>query len=239
MPVTVGFAIFGVTVSLFSDTQYSYCVSPKSPVSVMVLPETLYLSFVVGLIDSTPSPPVWLTLAEQSQPPPATDLQVSSAYPRGLVRRLATPSQLTGVEEMTRHEGPNVNCSLPVVTVLSVYFPSAVAVQVPSTLREPVTGAEAQPALDNDRSRLPVTLIHDDATVQEPTTSPPQGATLEHSPPPVLPPLPWDPPLPLEPPLWLPPPPFGRGFDEEQPHTTRESDNATRRTNRENLVNLA
>ena len=32
---------------------------------------------------------------------------------------LAAPSQVTGVDEMTRHEGPNANCSSPVVIVLS------------------------------------------------------------------------------------------------------------------------
>ena len=32
---------------------------------------------------------------------------------------LAAPSQVTGVDEMTRHEGPSVNCSWPVVVVLS------------------------------------------------------------------------------------------------------------------------
>ena len=33
---------------------------------------------------------------------------------------LAAPAQLVWVDEITRHEGAKVNCSLPVVTVLSV-----------------------------------------------------------------------------------------------------------------------
>ena len=32
---------------------------------------------------------------------------------------LAAPSQVTGVDEMIRQEGPSVNCSAPEVSVLS------------------------------------------------------------------------------------------------------------------------
>src|SRR5450432_1202291 len=80
---------------------------------------------------------------------------------------------------MTRHEGANVNCSSPVVVVLSEYVPSALAVHVPVTCKEPVTGAVAQPAPTSIRSRLPLTLRHDDVTFQVPTTLPPQAVTLE------------------------------------------------------------
>jgi hypothetical protein len=39
-------------------------------------------------------------------------------------------------------------------------------------------------------STLPVTVKQDDATVQVPTTFPPQGVTLEHAPLPEFPPVP-------------------------------------------------
>jgi hypothetical protein len=101
---------------------------------------------------------------------------------------LAAPSQVTGVDEMTRHDGPNVNCSSPDVIVLSEDVPSALAVHVPVTWRDPVTGAEGHPAPTNDRSKVPVTLRHDDITAQVPTTLPPQGVTLEQDPPVAPPP---------------------------------------------------
>ena len=69
----------------------------------------------------------------------------------------AAPSQLTGVDEITRHDGANVNCSSPEVIVSSEYVPSALAVNVPVTVSEPVTGADGQPAPANDRSRAPDT----------------------------------------------------------------------------------
>ena len=90
----------------------------------------------------------------------------------------AAPLQVTGVDEMTRHEGPSVNCSAPVVSVLSVYVPSALAVQVPLTCSVPVTGAVGQPAPTSERSRLPLTFRHDDVTVQAPTRFPPQAVTF-------------------------------------------------------------
>ena len=74
-----------------------------------------------------------------------------------------------------------------------------------------MTGADGQPAPASDRSSSPVTFIHDDVTVQVPTTSPPQGSTLEHAAASggwlvlVLPPLPREPPFPVEPALVLPP----------------------------------
>ena len=96
---------------------------------------------------------------------------------------LAAPSQVTGVDEMTRHDGPNVNCSSPVVVVLSEYVPSALAVHVPVTWRAPVTGADGHPAPTSERSKLPVTFRQDDVTVQVPTRLPPQGVPLEQDPP--------------------------------------------------------
>ena len=115
------------------------------------------------------------------------------------MRRPAAPSHLTGVDEITRHEDASVNCSLPVVVVLSEYVPSELAVHVPVTWREPVTGADGHPAPTDAKSRSPVTLRHDDVTVQDPTTSPPHGATLEQAP--AAPPLPERPPVATAPPL--------------------------------------
>ena len=113
---------------------------------------------------------------------------------------LAAPSQLTWVDEMTRHEGANVNCSSPEVIVLSEYVPSALAVHVPDTWSDPVTGTDGQPAPASDRSSWPLTLRQDDVTVQAPAALPPHGATLEQAagPPPLLPPAP--PVFPLLPP---------------------------------------
>src|SRR3954453_10089320 len=120
---------------------------------------------------------------------------------------LAAPLQVTGVDEITRHEGANVNCSWPVVVVSSKYVPSALAVNVPVTASVPVTGAVGQPAPTSDRSRAPLTVRHDDETVHVPTTSPPHAVTLGQGapplllpPPPVVPALPGLPPAPVDPP---------------------------------------
>ena len=83
-----------------------------------------------------------------------------------------------------------MNCSSPDVVVSSEYVPSALAVHVPVTWRDPVTGADGQPAPTSDRSSAPATFRHDDVTVQVPTTLPPQGVTLEQDAPPPLPPGP-------------------------------------------------
>src|SRR6478609_1791617 len=95
---------------------------------------------------------------------------------------LAAPSQVTGADEMIRHEGESANCSSPVVVVSSEYVPSALAVNVPLTSREPVTAVVGQPAPTNARSSSPVTFRHDDVTDQVPTTLPPQGVALGHGP---------------------------------------------------------
>ena len=46
---------------------------------------------------------------------------------------LAAPAQVTGVDEMIRHAGASVNCSVPDVIVLSEEVPSELAVNVPVT----------------------------------------------------------------------------------------------------------
>src|SRR3954447_20326320 len=98
---------------------------------------------------------------------------------------LAAPLQVTGVDEITRHEGANVNCSWPVVVVSSEYVPSALAVNVPVTASVPVTGAVGQPAPTSVRSSEPLTVRHDDATVQAPTTLPPHDMALGQGVPPL------------------------------------------------------
>src|SRR5579863_584377 len=123
---------------------------------------------------------------------------------------LAAPSQVTGVDEMTRHEDPNVNCSAPEVSVSSEYVPSALTVQVPVTCRDPVTGADGQPAPTRERSRLPVTFRQDDVTVQVPTRSPPHAVTFGHEVP--TPPVPEIPPELTAPPVPGVPPVPGRAF---------------------------
>lgn len=95
------------------------------------------------------------------------------------MRRLAAPLQVTGVDEMTRHEAANVNCSVPDVVVLSEYVPSELAIHDPPTSRDPVTGADVQPRVKRDRSSSPVTFRHEDVAVQVSTTLPPQAVPLE------------------------------------------------------------
>ena len=51
---------------------------------------------------------------------------------------------MTVTPDIRRHAAGNVMVSLPVVVVLSVYVPSALAIQVPVTWRDPVTGAGKQ-----------------------------------------------------------------------------------------------
>src|SRR5450432_3879700 len=104
---------------------------------------------------------------------------------------------------MTRQEGAKVNCSSPVVVVLSEYVPSALAVHVPVTCKDPVTGAVAQPAPINIIFRFPLTLRQDAMTFQVPTTLPPQPVTFEQDAP--APPVPLElPPVPNAPALELP-----------------------------------
>jgi hypothetical protein len=86
-----------------------------------------------------------------------------------------------GVDESTRQDEPNVNCSSPEVTVSSEYVPSERPVHVPVTRKVPVTGAEEQPGAkpNADRSKAPDTDRHDDVAVHVPTTFPPQPSTSE------------------------------------------------------------
>src|SRR5580765_7520929 len=69
-------------------------------------------------------------------------------------------------------------------------------VRVPVTASVPVTGSEAHPAPKSRRLRSPLTVRHDDFTVQVPTVSPPQADTFGQLPPAELPPVAPVPPLP-------------------------------------------
>src|SRR5262245_35634412 len=123
-----------------------------------------------------------------------------------------TPSQVVVVPEIIRHAAGNVICSVPEVVVLSEYVVFALAVNVPVTCRDPVTGAGGQFKPANVRSRLPLTFRHDDITVHVPGKLPPQGDTLEQDDPlpppcplPELPPVPdWPPELELHAPEMMP-----------------------------------
>jgi hypothetical protein len=167
---------------------------------------------VDGLADTSAIPPVCCTVAKQSHPPPVASVHVTDEYP-STVRNPAAPSHVIGVDDSTRHEEFSVNCSCPVVVVPSVYVPSALAVQVPVTWSDPVTGADEHPDANPkfDKSSIPETLRHDDATFQLATTFPPQVPALEHdaSPGPLVDPAPR---LELDPELWPDP---GAAFDDE------------------------
>lgn len=106
-----------------------------------------------------------------------------------------------------------MNCSVPVVSVSSVYVPSLAAVQLPLTWSDPVISADVQPAPTTEGSSVPLTVRHDDVTVQVPTKLPPQAVTFEHEAP--EPPLPEAPPAPI-----APPPPVPN----EGPESERQAD---------------
>jgi len=114
----------------------------------------------------------------QLQKPPPVDIQVADAKP---IAGKITPilSQVTVVPDICMHDGANVNCSLPVVVVLSTNDPSDLAVNVPLTWRDPATGADVQPIPSIVRSNPPPTVRHDEVTTHVPTTLPPQSVTLE------------------------------------------------------------
>src|SRR6188768_865804 len=114
-------------------------------------------------------------------------------------------SQVRSTDEIARQDFASGKVALPVVFVLSVKVPSALATKVPVVVSEPTTGTVGQPRLAKDTSMSPDIFRHDDVTFQAPTTLPPHGVTLVQlavGPPP--PPL-GRPPVLLAPPLELPP----------------------------------
>jgi hypothetical protein len=88
-------------------------------------------------------PPFWLAVTEQLHWPLSIE-QVAVFHPAAV----KTPDifeHSTGVDETVRHELDNVKVIEPVVIVLSEYVPFVLAVHVPVTLRDPVTGTFGHP----------------------------------------------------------------------------------------------
>ena len=108
-------------------------------------------------------------------------------------------SQVTATDETVRQSLPSDMFAEPVVVVLSVYVPSALAVKVPVVVSVPVTGTLGQPRLKYQPSMSPAKAKQEDEeTVQVPTTEPPHGVTSgQDGPAPPVPPAP----LPPEPEL--------------------------------------
>jgi hypothetical protein len=104
-------------------------------------------------------------------------------------------------DETVRQSLPSDTFAEPVVSVLSLYVPSALAVKVPVVVSVPVTGTLEQPRLRYEPSRSPTKAKQEDEeTVQVPTTEPPHEATSGQVGP--APPVPAVPvPLPPGPPL--------------------------------------
>jgi hypothetical protein len=85
-----------------------------------------------------------LITAEQLHVPPVTE-QVA-VQPSG-AKADAALSQDIGTDETVRQSLLSDTFAEPVVTVLSVYVPSALAVKVPVVVSVPVTGTLEQPRL--------------------------------------------------------------------------------------------
>ena len=153
----------------------------------------------------TPMPPFWVAVPEQLHWPLPSFEHLTSVQP---TPEMEIFSQATSVDEIDRHEGASGNLIEPVVVVPSLYVPSLLAVQVPVTSSEPVTGTVLHPRLARVTSMSPDKVRHDDITFHVPTTEPPQGVAVEHFGGPCVPPdpLPEDPPLPVVPPLADEPP---------------------------------
>jgi hypothetical protein len=148
------------------------------PVVVSTPFDVVYGPLVAALKDTSPMPPVCWTVPKQLQSPLAVAVHVALANPID-VATLPTWVQSMLVDESTRHDFASVNCSVPEVIVSSEKVPSALPVQVPVTVSEPVTGADVQlrPAVDG--SSEPDTARHEDEAFHVPTTLPPQADTFE------------------------------------------------------------
>src|SRR5262249_36965452 len=129
--------------------------------------------------------------------PVAAFVQVASVKPTA-VSGPEIPSHVTRVPESIRHPASSWIWTVPVVVVPSVYVPLALAVHVPLTSSEPeiVTFMHVRGSRPtSEMSRAPLSVRHDDATFQVPTTLPPQADTFVHD----------DPPVPVLPPPEVPP----------------------------------
>src|SRR6478609_7178192 len=98
-------------------------------------------------------------------------------------------SQVRWTEEIDKQAGESGKVAEPVVLVLSVKLPSALAIKVPVVVSEPTTGTLGQPRLARVTSISPDSLRHDDVTLQAPTTLPPQGESALQLDPVPAPPL--------------------------------------------------
>src|SRR4029453_11485278 len=132
--------------------------------------------------------------AEQLHFPP---LGEQVAFKPSGAKASAAFSQVTTTDETVRQSLPSVMVAEPVVAVLSVYVPSALAVKVPVTVSVPVTGTLGQPRLKYEPSMSPAKAKQEDEeTAQVPTTEPPHAATSGQDgpaapvPPAPLPPVP-------------------------------------------------
>jgi hypothetical protein len=157
----------------------------------------------------TPMPPDWSAVTEQLHWPLVLVEQVAVFHPTA-VNAFPILEHSMSTDETDRQSGASGHVKEPVVVVASVYVPSDLAVHVPVTWRDPVTGTVGQPRLDNVMSMSPDKVRHEDVTVQVPTTSPPQdsplGQLLVAPPLPLLPPVAREPPLPVLPPVAREPP---------------------------------
>jgi len=111
---------------------------------------------------------------------------------------LPASAQATFTDDTDRQAGASGKLIDPVVTVLSVYDPSGLAIQVPVTCKDPLTGTDGHPRLANMTSMSPDSARHDDVTFQVPTTEPPHAVTPGQ--------LGTDPPLPVVAPVGVAPP---------------------------------
>jgi hypothetical protein len=200
--VPVRLDISGVTVSVLPDAQYEYFNSS----TVSVLPEVVYEPLFTTNGGTVPSAASCWVVSEQLHPSPAS-VHAPPFQPVAL-KMLATLLQATGTDEIERHEAASGKMTEPVVVVLSVNVPSALATKLPVVCREPFTGTVLQPRLVRVTSMSPDNFRQDDVTFQVPTTLPPQGDTLvQFSEPPELPPVLMEPPLlVVEPPVLVEPP---------------------------------
>jgi hypothetical protein len=107
-------------------------------------PEVVYAPLSDAFAYITPRPPFWLAVAEQLHWPLASAEHFAVSHPAAV----KTPDifeHSTGVDETVRHEVASGKVIEPVVIVLSEYVPSALAVQVPVTFSDPVTGTFEHP----------------------------------------------------------------------------------------------
>ncbi len=99
---------------------------------MIVLLTIEYSPSVSGLPNSTPIEPVWSTVPVQSHPLLALFAHVAVAKPT-VEKRLESAAHVVLVPEKSRHAGAIVNCTPPVVVVLSENVPFEFRVNVPAT----------------------------------------------------------------------------------------------------------